>query len=139
MGFFKRLIGIETRPGEPEALPDEIFDETIGEPDLPVFVFFFNNWCSGCQVMHGLINEIGPDYIGRARFYKMDATRSPHAITALQIKGVPVLAVFTPGGAVDRITGVINITELRHWIESHLPDVEGAPGQDISGTDQNRG
>ncbi|RKZ83016.1 MAG: hypothetical protein DRQ39_10005, partial [Gammaproteobacteria bacterium] len=61
------------------------------------------------------------------------------AVTALEIRGVPVLAAFTPGGAADRITGLINITELRHWIESHLPGVEGTPGQEISETDQNRG
>ena len=139
MGFFKRLIGIETRPGEPEALPDKMFDEIVREPDMPVFVFFFNNWCSGCQVLHGLINEVGPEYIGRARFYKMDATRSPRAVTALEIRGVPVLAAFTPGGAADRVTGLINITELRHWIESHLPGTEGTPGQKISETDQDRG
>jgi len=139
MGFFKRLIGIETKPGEPESLPDGMFDETVREPDMPVFVLFFNNWCSGCQVMHGLLNEVGPDYIGRARFYKMDATRSPNAVTALEIRGVPVLAAFTPGGAADRITGLINITELRNWIESHLPGAEGAPGQNISETDEDRG
>ncbi len=139
VGFFKRLLGIETKPGEPVALPDEMFDETVREPGMPVFVFFFNNWCSGCQVMHGLINEVGPDYIGRALFYKMDATKSPHAVTALEIRGVPVLAVFTPGGTVDRTTGLINITELRNWIESHLPGAEGAPGLDISEPDQDRG
>lgn len=138
MGFLKRLLGLEIKPGEPENLPDEIFEETIRKPDVPVFVFFFNNWCSGCQVMHGLINEVGPEYIGRARFYKMDATRSPHAITALEIRGVPVLAAFTPGGAADRVTGLINITELRNWIEGHLPAAEAAPGQEISGPDQDR-
>jgi thioredoxin-like negative regulator of GroEL len=139
MGFFKRLIGIETKPGEPVALPDEMFDEAVREPDMPVFVFFFSNWCSTCQVMHGLINEVGPEYIGRARFYKMDATKNPHAVTALEIRSVPVLAAFTPGGAVDRATGLLNITELRNWIESHLPAVETAPGQDISETGEDRG
>ncbi len=138
MGFLKKLLGLETQPGEPENLPDEFFEETVTRPDMPVFVFFFNNWCSGCQVMHGLINEVGPEYIGRARFYKMDATRSPRAVTTLEIRGVPVLAVFTPGGAADRMTGLINITELRNWIESHLPGAEGSPEQEISETDPDR-
>lgn len=139
MGFFKRLIGIETKPGEPEPLSDEMFDETVREPDMPVFVVFFSLWCSGCQVMLGLLNEVGPEYIGRGHFYKMDVGNSPHAITALEIRGVPVLAAFLPGGAADRMTGLMNITDLRNWIESHLPGVEGAPGQSISETDQDRG
>ena len=116
-----------------------MFEDTVADPDIPVFVFFFNNWCSGCQVMHGLINEVGPEYLGRARFYKMDATRSPRAVTALEIRGVPALAAFTSGGTADRVTGLINITELRNWIDRHLPAEEEAPGQDESGTDQDRG
>ena len=136
MGFFKKLLGLETQPGEPEALPDKIFDEIVGEPDMPVFVFFFNLWCSGCQVMHGLLNEVGPEYLGRARFYKMDVNKSPHAVTVLGIKGVPVLAAFSPGGETDRMAGLVNITELRGWIESRLP---GEAAQDISDNDQVKG
>ncbi len=139
MGFFKRLIGLETKPGEPEALPDKIFKETVSKPDMPVFVFFFNLWCSECQVMHGLLNEVGPEYVGRSRFYKMDVNESPHAATALNIRGVPVLAAFSPGGAIDRTAGLMNITELRDWIESRLPGEEATAAQDISETDQDRG
>ena len=139
MGFFKKLLGLDTKPGEPETLDDRIFDEIIGEPDMPVFVFFFNLWCSGCQVLHGLLNEVGPEYMGRARFYKMDVNKSPHAVTELGIRGVPVLAVFSPGGAADRIAGLMNITELRDWIESRISGEGAATTQDISETDQDRG
>ena len=139
MGLFKRLLGLETKPGEPETLPDKIFDETIGEPDMPMFILFFNLWCSGCQVMHGLLNEVGPEYLGRARFYKMDVNKSPHAATVLGIRGVPVLAAFSPGGETDRMAGLVNITELRGWIESCLPGEETTATQNISDTDQDRG
>lgn len=139
MGFFKRLVGLETKPGEPETLPDKIFDETIGEPDMPMFVLFFNLWCSGCQVMHGLLNEVGPEYLGRARFYKMDVNKSPHAVTVLGIRGVPVLAAFSPGGETDRMAGLVNITELRDWIESRLPGEEAPATQDMPETNQDRG
>jgi thiol-disulfide isomerase/thioredoxin len=139
MGFLKRLLGLETKPGEPETLDDRVFDDAIDEPDIPVFIFFFNLWCSGCQVMHGLLNEIGPDYIGRARFYKMDVNKSPHAVTALGIRGVPVLAVFSPGGRSDSTAGLLNITELREWIESRISGGEAASGTDMPESDQDRG
>ncbi len=134
MGFFKKLLGLESSPGEPELLPDERFEETVGSPDMPLFVVFFSLWCSSCQVMLGLLNEVGPEYLGRARFYKMDAGRSPRAVTALGIRGVPVLAAFAPGAAADTTTGLMDITELREWIESHLPGQEETSGRDSSGT-----
>jgi len=120
MGFIRRLLGLETKPGEPESLRDELFEDTVKDPDMPVFIFFFNLWCSGCQVMHGLLNEIGPEYIGRARFYKMDATQSPRTVSALGLKGVPVLASFRPGEKAEWMGGLMNITELREWIDSRL-------------------
>jgi thioredoxin-like negative regulator of GroEL len=132
MGFIKRILGLESKPGEPVSLPDELFEETVREPDKPLFILFFNNWCSGCQVMHGLLNEVGPEYIGRGQFFKMDASKSPRAVTAMEIRGVPVLAAFTPGGGIDKTAGLMNITELRNWIESHLPETEGAPGLETS-------
>jgi thioredoxin-like negative regulator of GroEL len=125
MGFLKRLLGMETRPGEPEPLSDELFEETVEKSDLPVFVFFFNLWCSSCQVMHGLLNEVGPEYIGQAKFYKMDATRSPRTAVALELRGVPVLIAFPRDSARDMVTGLMDITQLRRWIDSHLPGGEG--------------
>jgi len=138
MGFFKKLLGLERSPGEPEPLPDEKFDETVGSPEMPVFIVFFSLWCSSCQVMLGLLNEVAPEFLGRARFYKMDAGRSPHAITALGIRGVPVLAAFAPDGKADRTTGLMDITELRNWIESHITGPDGTSGQDVSGSGKDR-
>jgi len=139
MGFFRKMLGLERSPGEPELLQDEKFDETVGSPDMPVFVVFFSLWCSSCQVMLGLLNEVGPEYIDRARFYKMDAGRSPHAVTTLGIRGVPVLAAFAPGGAADSITGLMNITDLRNWIDSHLPGSKTTSDPDTHGPGRDEG
>jgi thioredoxin 2 len=132
MGFIRRLLGLETKPGEPESLRDELFEDTVKDPDMPVFIFFFNLWCSGCQVMHGLLNEVGPEYIGRARFYKMDATQSPRAVAALGLKGVPVLASFRPGEKAEWMGGLMNITELREWIDSLIDGTVSEPGEPVA-------
>ena len=88
MGFFKRLFGIEVRPGEPAALSDmESFNEVVksGRPSL---VYFYHLWCSSCQVMGGLLNEIGPGYVGRIDLYKLDIHKVPGAAAKLSITGV---------------------------------------------------
>ena len=48
MGFIKRLLGLETRPGEPETIDSERFERDVLHGDLPCVVEFYNLWCSSC-------------------------------------------------------------------------------------------
>lgn len=120
MGFLKRLLGLETTPGEPEPLTDAAFENVVLSSDLPCFVYVFSLWCSGCQVMGGLLNEVGPDYVGRARFFKLDATKNPHTAAALGVSGVPAVILVRGGAAVDRLVGLVPLNDLRAWLDRAL-------------------
>ena len=120
MGFFKRLFGIEVKPGEPVSLPNNVdFNEAINS-GTPSLVYFFHLWCSSCQVMSGLLNEIGPEYLGRINFYKVDVHKVPDAATAHKISGVPTQIIFSGGVPVARHTGLMPIDQLKDWIEAQL-------------------
>jgi thioredoxin-like negative regulator of GroEL len=131
MGFLRRLLGLETKPGEPESIGDDRFDEEIAQSDLPCIVEIYNLWCSSCQVMTGLLNEIGPDYIGKARFFKVNAERSPSIPQKFGVSGVPTILMLDRGEVIDRLTGLVPLNELRAWIERHTePDGTDAPPLD---------
>ena len=120
MGFIKRLLGLETRPGEPENISGERFDAEVLASDLPCVIEFYNLWCSSCQVMAGLLNEIGPRYGGRARFYKVNVHRTPSIPARYQIRGVPTIVFFDAGEPRDRITGLVPLNDLTAWIDERL-------------------
>ncbi|MBU8921355.1 MAG: thioredoxin [Bacteroidales bacterium] len=124
MGFIKRLLGLETKPGEPAPLTDERFDEEIAESGLPCFVYCFSLWCSSCQVMGGLLNEVGPDYADQARFFKLDVTKNPATASRLGIKGVPAIFFFRDGKPVESHTGLIPLDPLKEWIEMNISGKE---------------
>jgi len=128
MGFIRRLLGIETKPGEPEPLGDREFDAAVEASDLPVFVFFFSLWCSSCQVTAGLLNELGPRYRERARFYKVDATKNPASAGKMNVRGVPTVVALSGGGILGRNTGLVPIDELAGWIEESLDRAAGTEG-----------
>ncbi len=120
MGFFKRLFGIEVKPGEPVPLSGiESFDEAVkgGRPSL---IYFYHLWCSSCQVMGGLLNEMGPEYIDRIDLYKLDIHKVPGAAAKHSITGVPTLIIFSGGEPVARHTGLVPIDDIREWIEAIL-------------------
>ncbi len=120
MGFLKRLLGLEVIPGEPVSLPSyKNFEEAING-DSPGLIYFFHLWCSSCQVMGGLLNEIGPEYVGKVNFFKLDIHKVPKVAAKLKISGVPTLIIFKKGNPVDRHTGLMPIDLLKEWIDSHL-------------------
>jgi thioredoxin 1 len=120
MGFLKRLIGLETKPGEPETLNEERFEGEVLRSELPCVVEFYNLWCASCQVMTGLLNEIGPGYLGRAKFYKVNVDRTPSIPLRFQISGVPTIVLFDGGEPKDRLTGLVPLNDLRAWIDERI-------------------
>lgn len=120
MGFFKRLLGIETKPGEPAPLTDAGLEGALGADDLPCFIYFFHLWCSSCQVMGGLLNEIGPEYADRARFYKLDISKNPSAASRFAVSAVPTIAVFRKGELIDQNKGLLHLNDLKEWIERNI-------------------
>jgi len=120
MGFLKRLLGLEQRPGEPKPLSDESFETHVLENDRPAIVDFYSLWCSPCQVMSGLLNELGPGYIGRIDFFKLDVTKSPYAASRYNVSSVPTVIAFKGGKPVNRIVGLMPIDELKDWLDGLL-------------------
>ncbi len=120
MGFLRRLLGLETKPGEPESIGDDRFEGEIARSEIPCVVEIYNLWCSSCQVMTGLLNEIGPDYLGKVKFLKVNADRNPSIPQRFRVSGVPTILFVERGEEVDRLTGLVPLNELRDWIERHI-------------------
>jgi thioredoxin 1 len=121
MGFFKRLLGLETKPGELQPLTDGTFgNQVTGGEAPPCFVYFFNLWCASCQVMGGLLNEIGPEYLGRAVFFKLDTNKNPKAPARYEVYSVPTVIAFRSGEPVDRLSGLVPLNTLKSWLDSQL-------------------
>jgi thioredoxin 1 len=126
MGFIKRLLGLETKPGEPRAIDEASFDATVLGGEKPSFVYFFHLWCSSCQVMGGLLNEVGPEFADRAEFYKVNVHKEPMIASRCDISGVPALLAIRGGAEVDRVVGLVPLDTLRTWIEQNLDARPGA-------------
>jgi len=118
--LFKKLFGLEVKPGEPEKLRDNSFDAVISENDKPCFVHFYTLCNASCQVMNGLLNEIGPNYIEKASFYNMNIRDNPYAPQRLKVTGVPTIVAFKDGSPVDALTRLVPLDELTEWIEKNI-------------------
>ncbi|MGB7060851.1 MAG: thioredoxin domain-containing protein [Candidatus Zixiibacteriota bacterium] len=118
MGFLKNLFFKPPKPGKPLPVTDASFGKDVLECEIPVVVDFWSARCSPCQVMGGLLDEIGPDYVGRMMVFKLNVDQNPETAAQYQVRSIPTLVLFRKGEPVDRIMGLLPLNSLRGRLDS---------------------
>lgn len=113
MGLFDKLFKRTPRPGEPLEINDESFEQMVLASETPAVVDFYSNRCSPCHVMSGLLSEVGPDYDGRVKVFKLNVDNNPQSATQYQVMSVPTLVFFKNHRPVDKVVGLIQMNPLR--------------------------
>lgn len=112
MGVLKKLFGGEPKPGKPQPTAAETFNEDVLAAERPVVVDFWAKWCAPCQVTGGLLDEVGPQYVGRIDFYKLDIDQNPEIAAQFGVKSIPTVIFFHNGNVVNRMVGVHPLNAL---------------------------
>ena len=118
MGFLKNLFHRPPKPGKPRAVTGQLFREEVLESDIPVVVDFWSPRCPPCQVMGGLLDEIGPDYAGQVRIFKLNVDQNPETAMQYQVQSIPTVLLFKKGKPVDRIVGLLPLNPLRAKLDN---------------------
>jgi thioredoxin 1 len=118
MGFFKSLFNRTPKPGKPRPVTDGSFEQDVLAPGTPAAVNFWSPRCPHCQVMSGLLDEIGPEYEGRVNIFKLNVLQNPTSAVQYQIRGTPTLVLFRKGRAVDSIVGLMPLNPLRNKLDN---------------------
>ncbi len=118
MGFLKNLFFKPPKPGKPLPVTDLSFREEVLESDIPVVVDFWSARCPPCQVMGGLLDEIGPDYVGRVRIFKLNVDQNPETAMQYRVQSIPTVFFFNKGKPVDRIVGLLPLNPLRAKLDA---------------------
>lgn len=113
MGFFNSLFNKPPKPGKPRPITDESFEQEVIASDIPAVVDFWSVKCPPCQVMGGLLNEIGPEYAGRVNIFKLNVDQNPQTAMQFQVRSIPTVILFRNGRAVDKIVGLLPLNPLK--------------------------
>jgi thioredoxin 1 len=117
MGFLKNLFGGEPKPGKPVPITDDSFQQEVINSEIPAVVDFWSRRCPPCQVMGGLLDEIGPDYNGRVRIFKLNIDENPVTTQMYRIRSIPTVILFRKGKPVDVIIGLLPLNPLRQKLD----------------------
>ena len=67
--------------------------------------------------MGGLLNEIGPDYVGRVNIFKLNVTQSPETAARFQIRSVPTVVFLRGETLIVTIVGLLPLIPLREKLD----------------------
>lgn len=111
------LFRRKDKPGRPKQVTDADFQAEVLESEIPAVVDFWASWCAPCQVMGGLLEEIGPDYAGKINIFKLNIDRNRGTATKFGVMSIPTLIMFRNGKPVERIVGLMPLRPLRQKLE----------------------
>ncbi len=118
MGFLKNFFFRPPKPGKPIPVTDGSFQEMVLDSEIPSVVEFWSPQCSHCQVMSGLLDEVGPDYAGRLVVFKLNVIQNPETAAKYRIRGTPTVIFFHQGRPVDGVVGLLPLKPLRAKLDN---------------------
>jgi thioredoxin 1 len=87
-------------------LTKENFEAEVIKSEIPVLVDFWAGWCSPCQKLNPILENLAKELKGIVKICKLDVEEEEELADFYEILSIPTLAIFKKGEIVDAILGV---------------------------------
>ena len=95
--------------------------------NVPVLVDCWAEWCGPCQALGPTLEKLASQYKGRFELVKVDIDKAQRVAMALRVQSVPFMILFINGRPVDALVGNQSESDLKNFLDRHLPADEGDP------------
>lgn len=99
---------------------DHDFDSVVLQGGKPALVDFWAPWCGPCRIIGPIVEELAPNYNGKAIIAKMNVDDNPEVPQKYGVTSIPTLMMFKNGKLVDRVVGAMPRSELQKFIDRNL-------------------
>jgi thioredoxin 1 len=94
--------------------------ESIVNAGKPVFIDFWAPWCGPCRIVGPIVEELAPNYNGKAVIGKLNVDDNPMVAQRFGVTSIPTMMMFKGGKLVDRMVGAAPKTALQTFIDRNL-------------------
>ena len=117
MNLYKELLLFDSMVVE---LTLENYEKEVVNAKLPVIIDFFADWCSPCQMMKPVFEEVSQKFEGKLNFLKLDTQAEEGLAAKFNIQGIPSLLLLKDEKEIGRIVGFIDAESLENKINEIL-------------------
>ena len=96
------------------------FNELISDPNTPVLVDFYADWCGPCKTMSPIVQQVASQYNGKVKVIKVNIDSNQAAAAQYRVQGVPTFILFRQGQQVWRQSGAMPAHVLSQAIQQAL-------------------
>lgn len=85
-----------------------------------VLVDFFAAWCRPCRMQAPILEQIAPDFAGRAKIIKVDTDHAQEVAVRFGVQSIPTLVILKDGQKVAQLVGLQQAGILKSALEKAI-------------------
>jgi putative thioredoxin len=107
----------------------ENFNDVVIEASRqrPVLVDFWAEWCAPCRSLMPVLEKLASEYGGRLIVAKLNTEEEQSIAAQFGIRSLPTVQLFMDGRPVGQFMGALPESQVREFLERHLPRESDAP------------
>lgn len=101
----------------------ENFEQIVinGSFEVPVLIDFWADWCQPCKMLMPVLAKLVSEYNGKFILAKVNTEQQQAVAMQFGIRSIPTVKLFIQGREVDEFAGALPESEVRAFLDKHLP------------------
>src|SRR4030081_2850020 len=103
------------------------FEAVVEKAPIPVLIDFWAPWCGPCRIVAPAVERLSEELAGRLKVAKLNTDDQPPLGERFGVRAIPTLVLIEGGSERDRVTGALNLSALRSWVQARLQSNAAKP------------